>query len=78
MKESTTVGRTAGGVTDCETWVGMQRIRQKSIKLIRQQDVSLPIQHHVYASMYFQKDGLTPACSVATSLLVMNLWEDNW
>ena len=40
MREGTTIGRTAGGVTDCEIVcrAGLLKICQKSIKLIRQQD----------------------------------------
>ena len=67
MKESTTVGRTAGGVMDGGIVCREYRVKRASIKLTRQQDVyRLPI-HHVYASMSFQEDGLTQACLVAAS-----------
>ena len=61
MKESTTVGRTGGGVTDGETDA---EITENMSEL---QDVyRLPMHHG--AICFHKKDSLTPACSVAASL----------
>ena len=55
-----------------------ENICQKSIKLIRQQDVyRLPI-HNVYTFICFQKDGFTPACAVVAPSLAVNDQRDNW
>ena len=72
MKEGNTVGKTPGGVTDGEI-VCREYVRRAS-SLIYNSKMPIDYEYtmHVYTSMCFQKDGLTPACSVAASVLVVN------
>ena len=63
------VGGTEGGVKDDE----IVCTEYCSIKLIRCLYHDIP-----YVSMHFEKDGITPVCSVTTSFLVVTHSKDNW
>ena len=53
------IGRTVGGVTDGEI-VYVENTERRASSLYN----SKMSTDHLYASMRFHKDGLTPACSV--------------
>ena len=60
MRKGTTVGKKAGGMTDGETVC--QKEEHQAYLTARCLDL-------LYVSMRLQKNGMTPGCSVAASLL---------
>ena len=67
------VGRTAGGMTDGEIHVLHREYRKKNVRRASSlYNSKMSTIYHVHTTMRFQNVDLTPACSVAASLLVAN------